>query len=138
MIQVESLSDKKTIWQIDEILLILFASGRFHTIEDLVLLTDIFEKLFPVSQLVGFKANSIFISRQIEILLRKKCIFSIGKNFGIAAQGRKYIVNLINDKVLIQGLAKQWQLYRKMLARLPRVRTMWDDYLEEFLTRLQK
>ncbi|MHA1651249.1 MAG: hypothetical protein ACTSYB_13735 [Candidatus Helarchaeota archaeon] len=131
---MESLSDKNTIWQIDEILLILLASGRFHDLDDLLLLTKVFEKLFPESSVVGFKGNKLFISRQIESLKRKKFIFTIGKNVGISAEGRKLTIALLNEKILKnKELSKFWKVYRKILARLPRVRAMWDEYLNSIL-----
>ena len=37
-----------------------------------------------------------------------------------------------------EDLIKGWKLFRKILARLPRVRAMWDQYLEDFLRRLNK
>ncbi|MHA1278711.1 MAG: hypothetical protein ACTSQI_08570 [Candidatus Helarchaeota archaeon] len=137
MIFLESLSDKNKIWQIDEILLILLASGRFHNITDLLLLTKIFERVFPDSNLIGFKGNNVFISRQIESLKKRQFIFAIGKNVGISAEGRKYTIQILNNKILMnKELAKFWQLYRKMLAHLPRVRGMWEKSLENFLRRL--
>ncbi len=139
MILLESLSDKNKIWQIDEILLILLASGRFHDTTDLLLLTKIFERLFPDSHLIGFKGNTLFISRQIESLKSKKLIFEIGNNVGISSEGRKLTIQILNEKILKdEVLTKFWKLYRKMLARLPRVRGMWDKYLEEFLNRLNE
>ena len=133
---VESLSDKNTLWQRDEILLILLASGRFHSLYDLLLLSEIFERLFPNSHLIGFRGNKEFISRQIESLKKKGCVFTIGYNIGISAKGREYTIKIINEKILTQELAKYWRFYRKMMSRLPRVRGMWDNYLEEFLRRL--
>ena len=137
---MESLADKNTIWQLDEILLILFASGRFHSLNDLLLLTEIFERLFPESHLIGFKGNKLFISRQIESLKKKKCLFTVGNsNVGISSQGRNFIVNILNKKIFIsEELTHYWKLYRKMLSRLPRVRNMWETYLENFMKRLNR
>ncbi|MFX1295633.1 MAG: hypothetical protein ACFFD2_12380 [Promethearchaeota archaeon] len=136
---MESLSDKNTIWQIDEIILILVASGRFHNLTDFVLLTEIFERLFPEPYIIGFKRNKLFISRQIESLKKKKYVFAIGNNVGISSQGRKYAINILNKKILQnEKLTDFWKLYRKILTRLPRVRRMWEGYLENFLENFNK
>ena len=136
---MESLSDKNKIWQLDEIMLILFASGRFHNLNDLLVLTEIFERLFPRANLIGFNGNKTFILRQIESSKKKKLLISIGANVSISADGRKYALAIMKEKVLKnEPLANAWKQYRKILSRLPRVRGMWDQYLENFLQRLNK
>ena len=135
----ESLSDKNTLWQIEELLLILFVSGRFHNIDDILLLSEIFEKLFPDSLIVGFKGNRTFLMRQLEIGKKNGKIITSGTNFGISSEGRAFVLEIINEKISKnEDLLKFLHLYRKMLWRLPRVRGQWNAYLEEFLRRLQK
>jgi len=135
----ESFSDKNTLWQVEELLLILFVSGRFHTLEDLLLLSEIFEKLFPDSWLIGFKANKIFLARQLEISQKNGYLIRIGSNFGISSEGRAFVTELIRLKFGgNENLLKILHLYRKMLWRLPRVRNQWSNYLEDFLRRLSK
>ena len=143
---MESLSDKNKIWQLDEILLILFASGRFHNVTDLLVLSAIFERLFPKSHLIGFNGNKTFVARQIESSKKKDLLISIGSNVAISAKGRTTTLDILNAKILKEvetnnaneDLIKGWKLFRKILARLPRVRAMWDQYLEDFLRRLNK
>ncbi|NVM52362.1 MAG: hypothetical protein HWN66_01580 [Candidatus Helarchaeota archaeon] len=136
---MESLSDKNKIWQLDEVLLILFSSGRFHNLNDFLLLTKIFERVFPSAHLIGFNGNKTFIIRQLESSKKKNFLITVGTNFSISGDGRKYTINIINEKVLKnEELATAWKLYRKILSRLPRVRAFWDDYLEGFLRRLNK
>lgn len=136
---MESLSDKNKIWQLDEVLLILFASGRFHNLNDFLVLTEIFERLFPRANLIGFNGNKTFILRQIESSKKKRFLIPIGPNVSISADGRKYALEVMNEKILKnEQLANAWKLYRKILSRLPRVRGMWDQYLENFLRRLNK
>ncbi len=143
---MESLSDKNKIWQLDELMLILFASGRFHNVEDILVLSAIFERLFPKSHLIGFNRNKTFVVRQIESSRKKNLLISTGANIAISANGRKYALDILNEKVLKitekketpDDLITGWKLFRKILARLPRVRAMWDNYLTEFLRRLNK
>ena len=143
---MESLSDKNKIWQLDEILLILFASGRFHNVTDILVLSTIFERLFPKSHLIGFNGNKTFVARQIESSKKKNLLISIGSNVAISAKGRTTTLHILNEKILKEAetnngnedLIKGWKLFRKILARLPRVRAMWDQYLEDFLRRLNK
>ena len=136
---MESLTDKNKIWQLDEVLLILFASGRFHNLHDFILLTKIFERVFSNSYLIGFNGNKTFISRQIESSKKKNLLITTGPNFSISGTGRKYAVGIINEKIITnEELALSWKLFRKILGRLPRVRSMWDGYLEDYLRRLNK
>lgn len=135
----ESLSDKNILWQIEELLLILFVSGRFHNIDDILLLSEIFEKLFPDSKVIGFKGNRTFLIRQIELSKKNGKIITSGTNFGIASDGRIFVLEIINEKISKnEDLSRNLHLYRKMLGHLPRVRAQWNAYLEEFLRRLQK
>ena len=143
---MESLSDKNKIWQLDEILLILFASGRFHNVTDILVLSAIFERLFPKSHLIVFNGNKTFVARQIESSKKKDFLISIGSNVAISAKGRTTTLDILNEKILKEAetnnanedLINGWKLFRKILARLPRVRAMWDQYLEDFLRRLNK
>lgn len=137
---MDSLSDKNKIWQLEEVLLILFASGRFHNLHDMSLLSEIFERLFPQNSLIGFKnGKKTFVSRQLDTLKKKDYIISIGNNVAISGGGRKYALDILNEKILTnEGLIRDWNLFRKILARLPRVRSMWEQYLENFLRRLNK
>ena len=135
----ESLSDKNTLWQIEEMLLILFVSGRFHTIDDILLLSEIFEKFFPDSQLIGFKGNKTFLARQLELGQKNGYLMRIGPNFGISSEGRTFTLEIISGKLASnEDLLKILHLYRKMLWQLPRVRSQWSIYLEDFLRRLNK
>ncbi|NVM27522.1 MAG: hypothetical protein HWN65_01660 [Candidatus Helarchaeota archaeon] len=136
---MESLSDKKKIWQLEEVLLILFASGRFHNLNDMLLLSEIFERVFPQTNLIGFNGNKTFVSRQIGTLKKKNYLIGIGANVAISGEGRKHALNILNEKILKnEEIVREWNLYRKILARLPRVRSMWEKYLEDFLRRLNK
>ena len=135
----ESLSDKNALWQIEELLLILFVSGRFHNIDDILLLSEIFEKLFPDSQVIGFKGNRTFLARQLELGKKNGKLITSGTNFGIASEGRNFVLEIIKEKISNnEALSKNLHLYQKLLSRLPRVRVQWNAYLEEFLRRLQK
>ena len=135
----ESLSDKNTLWQIEELLLILFVSGRFHNIDDILLLSVIFEKLFPDSLIIGFKGNRTFLTRQLELGKKNGKIINSGTHFGISSEGRTFVLEIINEKISKnEALLKILHIYRKLLWRLPRVRVQWNAYLEEFLRRLPK
>jgi hypothetical protein len=136
---MESLSDKNKIWQLEELALILFASGRFHHAIDIVLLSEIFERLVPKQNMIGFNANKTFISRQIELLKKNEYVITVGFNISISAKGRAFALRIINEKIHgNEELLGKWNLYRKILWRLPRDRDMWDGYLEEYLKRLNK
>ncbi|MHA1267776.1 MAG: hypothetical protein ACTSRS_21250 [Candidatus Helarchaeota archaeon] len=141
---MESLSDKNTIWQLDELLLILLSSGRFHNQEDFRLFSNLFERIFPQDVVIGFKGNATFISRQIESVRKKGLVISVGPNISISAKGRKVALEILNTKILAnpgphqKELITGWKLYRKVLARLPRVKSMWEKYLDAFFTRLNK
>jgi hypothetical protein len=133
----ESLSDKKALWQIEELLLILFVSGRFHTLDDILLLSEIFEKLFPDSWLIGFKGNRTFLVRQLEIGQKNGHLIHTGSNFGISSDGRAFVLEIIGGKLSSnENLLKILHLYRKMLWNMPRVHNQWRTYLEDFLRRL--
>lgn len=141
---MDSLSDKNTIWQLDEVLLILFASGRFHNLDDILLLSEMFERIFPNMALIGFKGNRTFISRQIDSMKKKKYVIPIGENVSISAKGRQYALQVLNTKIMDpytpynQPLIESWQLFKKILTRLPRVRAMWGKYIEEYFSRLNR
>ena len=98
-VKSESLSDKNTLWQIEELLLILFVSGRFHNIDDILLLSEIFEKLFPDSAVIGFKGNRTFLIRQLELGKKNGKLISSGTYFGISAEGRTFVLEIINEKI---------------------------------------
>jgi len=141
---MDSLSDKNKIWQLDEVLLILFASGRFHNLDDITLLSETFERIFPKTALIGFKGNRTFISRQIDSIKKKKYVIPIGENVSISATGRNYALQLFHTKIMDahethnQSQIESWKLFKKILTRLPRVRAMWTKYLEDYFSRLNR
>ncbi len=127
---------KVTIWQRDELLLILGSTDRCLPSEDIAKFVSFIEDVLPVDRIIKFPSVSS-IDRQLEQMVKSELLEKKGNCFRITEKGTKLAdeaeLSLEND----EEIEKIWQTVKSALASLPWSKLMWDSHLYDTLKQLR-
>ena len=126
---------KITIWQRDELLLILRSTDRSLPLEDIARFVGLLEDVLPSGRIIKFLGIHS-IARQLEQMVKSELLVKISNCYRITEKGSRLAdeaeLSMEND----EELGKIWQIVRAAFSSLPSSKLLWDSHLYGALKQL--
>lgn len=121
-------SGKTSIWQRDELLLVLKCTSRCLPLEDMVKFVDFLESVLPSEKIIKFPTVSS-ISKQLEQMVKTALLEKRGGCYRLAERGVKFADEAELSMETDEEVDTIWHAARNALVNLPSNRLMWDSHL---------
>jgi hypothetical protein len=118
-----------SIWQRDELLLILKSTDRCLSLEDIAEFVYFLEDVLPSDKLVKFLGISS-VSRQLEQMIKSELVEKRSSCYKITERGMKFAEEAELSIEQDEELDQIWHRTRDTLTNLPVNRLKWNSYLD--------
>jgi hypothetical protein len=118
-----------SIWQRDELLLVLKSTDRCLPLEDIARFVYFLEDALPNDRVVRFLGIPS-ITRQLEQMVRSGLVDKKSSCYRITEKGLKFAEEAELSMEQDEEIDKIWHATREILAKLPVSRLKWDSYLD--------
>lgn len=125
-------SREVSIWQRDELLLILKSTDRCLPLEDMAEFVHFLEDVLPSDKLMKFLGVSS-VSRQLEQMVKSGLVEKKSSCYRITERGMKFAEEAELSIEQDEELDEIWHRTRDILSNLPVNRLKWDSYLDTAL-----